>query len=73
MNTALIVLIALRLATIYFVLNSAKFRGYTRIRPWDVKALCWVLVMPFIGDVVMIFTWLIFVLVFIDKEIFVVK
>lgn len=61
-----------RMVTIYLVLNSPKFRGYANIREWDVKMFCWLMMFPIIGDIIMLINWLMFIIVYANREIFVV-
>lgn len=69
----MIVLLIARLSTIHLVLNSRKFRGYSNIMDRDVKMFCWLLVVPIVGDIIMLINWLMFLAVYINREIFVVR
>lgn len=69
----MIALLVARTITVYCVLNSPKLRGYSNIREWDVKVFCWLMMVPIVGDIIMIINWLIFIAVYINREIFVVR
>lgn len=73
MFTVIALFTLFRITTVYIVLNSPKLRGYSGIRERDVKMFCWLMMFPFIGDIIMIINWLAFIIVYINREIFVVR
>lgn len=69
----MLVLLVARIITVYLVLNSHKFRCYSNILEGDVKMFCWLMMIPIIGDIIMVIDWLMFIIVFINREVFVVR
>ena len=62
-----------RIVMILTVTRSESFRRYALIPDNDVKFFCWIIMVPFLGEIILGVSLLISLVNFINKNVFVVK